>query len=62
MPMHYGHGGKKKPAAKKPAAKKAVAKKKPTLSSKQKKIAALGGDTKRIDSKDMGILRRRGMA
>ena len=26
MPMHYGHGGKKKPAAKKPAAKKANAK------------------------------------
>ena len=26
MPMHYGHGGKKKPAAKKPAAKKAAAK------------------------------------
>ena len=26
MPGHYGHGGKKKPAAKKPAVKKAAAK------------------------------------
>jgi len=54
MPMHYGHGGKKKPAASKPAAKK--------MSPKQKALARKGSRPKnKIDSTDFAALRNKEM-
>ena len=54
MPMHYGHGGKKKPAASKPAGKK--------MSPKQKALAKKGsGPKNKIDSTDFAALRNKKM-
>ena len=54
MPMHYGHGGKKKPTASKPAGKK--------MSPKQKALAKKGsGPKNKIDSTDFAALRNRKM-